>query len=188
MTLSPSRLPSPLAAFAVLAVAGLALAAPARSAGVEPHVTYPAKVTTMQGRIFLLDDLGHEFEEGSFLYYDGETEGRVQWRDLDRVTFISNLGHQPGSDAPETAGTRRAKLTFLDGSTRQVNLVVGRIHGHDELAERHVTPSQLAVIDFDEVHIAPRLYKSCLRGHIWEQEDYRVCPYDGLSLETTNLR
>ena len=171
-----------LLALAFLAV-GLAAAASA-----EDAVVYPARVTTMQGRIFPIQNLQHEFEEGSFLYYDGETEGRVQWRDLDRVTFIGNLGHQPGAGAPEVHDTRRVTLRFLDGSERQVNLVLGRVFGHDGIAERTVNPGSVAVIDFDEVAIAPKLFKSCLRGHVWEQADYRFCPYDGLSLEEKRLR
>ncbi len=174
---------APLLALALLAGA---LCLPAVAG--EPDVMYPARVTTMQGRIFPIVNLGHEFEEGSFLYYDGETEGRVQWRDLDKVTFIGNLGHQPGANAPRVSGSRRATLRFLDGSERQVNLVIGRIFGHDEIAERSVSPRWLAVIDFDEVAIAPVLFKSCLRGHVWEQPDYHYCPYDGLSLDETRVR
>jgi hypothetical protein len=178
MTLSTRR----LLALAFLA-AGLAMPALADDA-----VVYPARVTTMQGRIFPIQNLEHEFEEGSFLYYDGETEGRVQWRDLDRVTFIGNLGHQPGANAPRVHDTRRATLRFLDGSERQVNVVMGRVFGNDGIAERDVRPENIAVIDFDEVKIAPKLFKTCLRGHVWEQSDYHYCPYDGLSLEEKQLR
>jgi hypothetical protein len=187
MTLAPSRrLMAAVLAPALLAV--LVSAGSPAPASADETVTHPARVTTMQGRIFPIQDLQHEYEEGSFLYYDGETEGRVQWRDLDRVTFISNLGHQPGAGAPEVRDTRRVTMRFLDGSERQVNLVLGRLFGHDGISERSVNPGSVAVIDFDEVRIAPKLFKSCLRGHVWEQADYRFCPYDGLSLEEKRLR
>jgi len=179
MTLAPSRR---------LLVLALLAAGIAASATAENSVVYPARVTTMQGRIFPIQSLQHQYEEGSFLYYDGETEGRVQWRDLDRVTFIANLGHQPGASAPQVRETRRVTLRFLDGSERQVSLVLGRIFGHDGIAERTVNPGSVALIDFDEVQIAPKLFKSCLRGHVWEQADYRFCPYDGLSLNEKRLR
>lgn len=164
------------------------LAAGLGASAMADEVIHPARVTTMQGRIFAIQNLLHEYEEGSFLYYDGETEGRVQWRDLDKVTFIGNLGHQPGADAPRVAKTRRVTLRFVDGSERQVSLALGRIFGHDGVFERSVLPANVAVIDFDETKIAPRLFKSCLRGHVWEQGDYRFCPYDGLSLEEKRLR
>lgn len=179
MSLVPSRRLLVLAALAV----SLAFAASAAD-----EVLYPARVTTMQGRIFNLHTLGHEYEEGSFLYYDGETEGRVQWRDLDKITFIGHLGHQPGAGAPKVSKTHRATLRFLDGTERQVNLVVGKIFGADDLDTRTVSADALAVIDFDETITAPKLFKTCLRGHVWEQADYRFCPYDGLSLEEKRLR
>lgn len=186
MLLAPTRR---LLAIALLATGLAAFATSfASEARADEEVVHPARVTTMQGRIFPIQNLLHEFEEGSFHYYDGETEGRVQWRDLDKVTFIGNLGHQPGADAPRVANTRRVTLRFLDGSERQVSLVCGRIFGHDGIAERSVRPENVAVIDFDETRIAPRLFKSCLRGHVWEQADYRFCPFDGLSLDEKRLR
>lgn len=180
---SPTRRLAPLPALAL----ACALAVPAARAA-EPEVRYPAKVTTTQGRIYTIENLGHELGDGSFVYYDGEIEGRVQWRDLDRVTFIGNLGHRPGADAPEPNGTERAELRYLDGTVKQVNLTMGRLHGHDGISEREIPARNLTVIDFDEATIAPKLYKVCLRGHVWEHPDYHYCPYDGLTLEETRLR
>jgi hypothetical protein len=168
--------------------AALLAAAAVTARAAEPDIVYPAKVTTTQGRIIPIENLGHEFGVGSFVYYDGETEGRVQWRDLDRITFIGNLGHVPGANAPQAHGTERATLKFLDGTEKQVNLVVGQLHGYDGVAVRDIPGRNLAVIDFDEARIAPKLYKTCLRGHVWEQPDYHYCPYDGLTLDETRLR
>lgn len=174
-------------ALAVLPVLGaLALAAtldamPAEAA--EPEIVYPAKVTTLQGRIHHFEDLGHLRGDGSFVFYDGETEGRVSWRDLDAVIFTENLGHRPGALGPRILGTQRVELRFVDGERRVVNMVVGDVFGFDGIAERNVGADELTRIDFDEAVIAPKLYKVCSRGHVWEEEAYRFCPYDGLSLE-----
>src|SRR2546429_636632 len=101
----------------VLAIA-LAMLGAAAAHAAEPAILFPAKVTTMQGRIFQFATPGHEREGGWFVFYDGETEGRVTWRALDRVTFVGNLGHSPGAGGPTMARTRRVTLTYLDGTER----------------------------------------------------------------------
>ena len=68
-----------------------------------------------------------------------------------------------------------------------VNLVIGKIRGFDGKAERTFPSRKLSVIDFDQARIAPALYKACERGHVWEQEDFRFCPYDGLALDSYRI-
>jgi hypothetical protein len=158
------------------------LAGPA--AAVDTELRYPAKVTTIQGDIYQLEDLRHQLARGSFVLYDGETEGRVTWRDIDRITFVGNIGHGPGAVGPKMRGTRRARIRYADGHERIVNLVIGKVRGYDGIGEREISSKRLSVIDFDTVRIAPALYKACERGHVWEQEDFRYCPFDGLGLES----
>ena len=164
-----------LLATALGAVAALATAA-------EPDIVYPAKVTTLNSRIYQIANLGHDLQAGSFVFYDGQEEGRVAWRDLDKITFIGNIGHSPGSDGPKMPHTRRVRLTYLDGTERTVNLVVGHLSGNDGVSVRRLDPDDLATVDFDQTRIAPALYKVCPRGHAWEQKEYRFCPYDGDAL------
>ena len=163
-------------------LAALCLQAPVEA--VETDLRYPAKVTTMDGTIYHFEDLRSELARGSFVLYDGETEGRVPWRDIDKIVFVGNIGHGPGALGPSRAGTTRARIDYVDGHQRLVNLVIGRIRGFDGKAERDLPARKISVIDFDEVRIAPALYHACERGHVWEQEDYRFCPYDGLALES----
>ena len=171
-------------ALLMLAAALLALAATGPAGAVETDLRYPAKVTILDGTVFYFEDLRSELARGSFVLYDGETEGRVPWRDIDKITFVENIGYGPGAIGPKRNGTKRVRLTYVDGHERLVNLVVGRIRGFDGVAERDFPARKITVIDFDEVKIAPALYKACERGHVWEQEDYRFCPYDGLELES----
>ena len=177
------RFPVRLLVLSACLAAVLATAVPAA----EPAILYPAKVMTMDGRIFEIENLGHELESGSFVFYDGETEGRVPWRDLDRVVFVERLGHEPDALGPKQGGTRRVRLEYVTGETRVVNLVVGDVHGFDGIAKQQLRPRNLAVIDFDQAKIAPKLYKACERGHVWEQTDYRYCPWDGLALDEYRL-
>jgi hypothetical protein len=167
------------------ALAGVLFPVAAPSA--EPEILYPAKVMTRQGRIYHLRDLGHALARGSFVMFDGETEGRIPWRDVDSITFVGNLRHRVGAQGAEAPGTRRVQVRFVDGQERFVNLAIGRVHGHDGLDTRSVDAEDLSVIDFDQVRIAPAIYKSCEHGHVWEQADYRYCPYDGLELVATRL-
>jgi hypothetical protein len=168
---------------ATMALLGFALA-PAQLEAVETDIRYPAKVTTMQGEVYEFVDLRHDLARGSFVLYDGETEGRAPWRDIDKITFVGNIGHGPGALGPKKRGTRRVEVLYTDGHARFVNLVIGKIRGFDGKGERGIPPKSLSVIDFDEAEIAPVLYKACERGHVWEQEDFRFCPYDGLRLES----
>jgi hypothetical protein len=154
------------------------------AAAVETDLRYPAKVTITNGTIYHFDDLRHELTRGSFVLYDGETEGRVPWRDIDRITFVGNIGYGPGSLGPERPGTRRVRIRYVDGHERLVNLVVGRVRGFDGRAERDLPARKVTVIDFDEARIAPALYKACERGHVWEQADFRFCPFDGQELQS----
>lgn len=185
---APRESASVLGLLAATAVLTGSLLAAAPSVADGDRFVFPAKVTTTHGRIFTLEDLGHEYDTGSFVIFDGETEGRVSWRDLDRVTFAGNLGHAPDALGPRQPGTRRVRLHYVDGQERIVNMSVGRVWGHDGTGERSVRADNLALIDFDEARIAPRLYKACERGHVWEQEAYRYCPYDGLELTAWRAR
>lgn len=153
----------------------------------EPEIKYPAKLTDLNGRIYNFGDVGHSLARGSFVLYDGETEGRVPWRDIDSITFVENIGHVPGSKGPKPRGTRRVMLKYVDGQERYVNLVVGRLYGFDGMGQRHVDADELAYLDFDNVRIAPILYKTCAHGHVWEEPNFRFCPYDGQELATTRL-
>ena len=171
------------AALAPLATLGLGLAASSGARAAEPAVLYPARVTTLQGRVFSFDSLGHARGDGYFVIYDGETEGRVLWRDLDAVIFADNIRHRPGALGPRQRGTERVELHYVDGSVRVVNMIVGDIHGWDGRANRTLRAGDLTRVDFDQAVIAPRLYKVCERGHVWEQEEYRYCPFDGLDLQ-----
>lgn len=168
----------------LLTVAALALTTSAPVTAVETDLRYPAKITTLDGTIYHFEDFRSELARGSFVLYDGETEGRVPWRDIDRITLVGNIGYGPGSLGPKRSGTTRARIKYVDGHERLVNLVIGRIRGFDGKAERDLPARKVSVIDFDEVRIAPALYKACERGHVWEQEDFRFCPYDGLELDS----
>jgi hypothetical protein len=171
-------------AFLLLAVAALALATMGPVSAIETDLRYPAKVTTMDGTIYHLEDLRSELARGSFVLYDGETEGRVPWRDIDRITLVGNIGHGPDAIGPKRSGTTRVRLRYVDGHERLVNLVIGKIRGFDGMDERSFPARKISVIDFDQARIAPALYKACERGHVWEQEDYRFCPHDGLALDS----
>lgn len=173
-----------------LLLAALAAALTARAA--ETDIRYPAKVVTVKGEVYEFEDLRHELARGSFVIYDGEVEGRVSWRDLDKVTFVQNIRHGVGAYTPDAPGpirkgTRRVRLTYVDGHERLVNMVVGRLFGHDGMADRDVSARRASLIDFHEAEIAPTLYKACQRGHVWEDEGYRFCPYDGLPLDAYRL-
>lgn len=171
-------------ALLLLVATSLLVLATGPAGAVETDLRYPAKVTTLDGTIYHFEDLRSELARGSFVLYDGETEGRVPWRDLDKITFVENIGYGPGALGDRHAGTKRVRLTYVDGHERLVHLVVGRIRGFDGKAERDFPARKITVIDFDEARIAPALYKACERGHVWEQEDYRFCPYDGLELDS----
>jgi hypothetical protein len=181
----PTSARSPKWIALALLAAGLA---PAAARAAEPQILYPCTVYTTGGREFHLETLGHEMEEGSFLYYDGDEQGRVSWRDLDKIRFIQNIKGVPGANAQHVSHTERVELFYLDGTIRQVNLVIGRIYGHDGYGERAVLPNNLILIDFDESRIAPLVYKTCERGHTFENEDYSFCPYDGLPLTAVRVR
>jgi hypothetical protein len=173
-----------LAAAGLVLAAGLTLvAAPGPARAAEPQVLYPARVTTLQGRVFKFTNVGHSRGDGYFVIYDGETEGRVLWRDLDAVVFAANLRHRPGAQGPRQRGTERVELKYVDGTERVVNMIVGDIHGYDGISEHTLRPADLTRINFDQARIAPRLYNVCERGHVWEERDYRFCPYDGLPLD-----
>lgn len=173
---------------AALALTALALTAPRPApAATEPEVLYPAKVTTLQGRVYTLEDLGSAFEDGAFVFHDGAEQGRVSWRDLDKVVLVGNIGHGFGSEGSRMPRTRRATLHWLDGTTRTVHLVIGAFHGYDGVDEHQISARQISLIDFDEARIAPSLYNACPRGHVWEQEGYRFCPYDGERLAEVPL-
>ena len=101
-----------------------------------------------------------------------------------RITFVGNIGYGPGSIGPTRRGTERVLIRYTDGHERLVNLVIGKVRGYDGKAEREFAVRKLSVVDFDEARIAPALYKACERGHVWEQEQYRYCPFDGLALES----
>ena len=164
-----------------------ALAAPTALLAGEPEILYPAKVSTLGGRVFELKNIGHELGDGYFTFYDGSAEGRVAWRDLDKVVFVGNIGYGPGASGQRIARTRRVRLYYLDGTDRVVNLVIGHLHGADDLAERNLNPSDLAMIDFDQARIAPSVYRICERGHQWEDPTYRFCPYDGQPLREIRM-
>ena len=68
----------------------LVAGAPSTASAAEPEILYPAKVITMEGRVFRFESLGHEKVDGSFVIYDGETEGRVSWRDIDQVCWMNS--------------------------------------------------------------------------------------------------
>jgi len=161
---------------------------PAATRAAEPEILYPATVYTANGNLWHLTSLGHAYEEGSFFYYDGAEQGRVSWRDLDRVRFIGNIKNVPGANSQRITGTERAELIYVDGTVRQVNLAIGRIFGHDGYGERSSLPNNLIVIDFDEAAIAPKVYMTCEKGHTFEQPGYNYCPYDGLPLEAARVR
>ena len=169
-----------------LVVAGAAAMAPPAAAG-EPTILYPAKVSTLAGRIFELASLGHELGEGSFTFYDQNEDGRVSWRDLDKIVFVGSIGYGPGSDGKEVPRTQRVRLYYLDGSDRIVSLVIGRLSGEDRVARRNISPGDVALIDFDQARIAPSLYRVCDRGHQWEQKEYRFCPHDGQPLRDVHV-
>ena len=171
-------------AFLLFAVVALAAATTGRLPAIETDLRYPAKVTTLDGTVYHFEDLRSELARGSFVLHDGETEGRVPWRDIDKITFVGNIGYGPGSIGPKRAGTTRVNLRYVGGHERLVNLVIGRIRGFDGKGERDLPIRKVTVIDFDESRIAPSLYKACERGHVWEQEDFRFCPHDGLSLDS----
>jgi len=172
---------------AAVSVTLLAIPAGKPSRAAEPAIKYPAKVSTLSGYLYRLDDLGGELERGSFVMFDGETEGRIPWRDIDTVTFVENIGHRPGAAGPTKKGTQRVEIKYVDGQTRYANIVIGRVWGFDGIAHRVVPPRDLASIDFDVVRIAPVQYKTCEHGHVWEQPDFRFCPYDGLELIATRV-
>ena len=134
-------------ALLTLIVAALALASTGPVTAVETDLRYPAKVTTMNGTIHHLEDLRSELARGSFVLYDGETEGRVPWRDIDKITLVGNIGHGPGSLGPSRRGTTRARIDYVDGHQRLVNLVIGRIRGFDGKAERDIPARKISVID-----------------------------------------
>jgi hypothetical protein len=169
-----------------LVLAAAVATAPPAVAG-EPTILYPAKVSTLAGRIFELASLGHELGEGSFTFYDENEEGRVSWRDLDKIVFVGSIGHGAGSDGKAVPRTQRVRLYHLDGSDRIVNLVIGRLSGEDGVARRNVAPGDVALIDFDQARIAPSLYRVCDRGHQWEEKDYRYCPFDGQPLRDVQV-
>lgn len=153
----------------------------------EPAIVYPAKVSTLPGRVFNLANLTHDLGEGSFTFFDQNEEGRVSWRDLDKIVFVGNIGYGPGASGRTQAKTRRVRLHYVDGSERVVNLVIGRLNGHDGVESRNVSPSDLAMIDFDQARIAPSVYRVCDRGHQWEQKDFAYCPFDGQQLKEVRL-
>ena len=174
-------------AVALVFVAALGLATcPTARAG-EPAIVYPAKVSTLAGRMFELASLDHDLGDGSFTFYDQNEEGRVNWRDLDKIIFIGNIGYGPGADGKAQPKTRRVRLFYVDGSQRVVNLALGKVHGHDGITSRSFDPGDLAMIDFDQARIAPTAYRVCARGHQWEQKDYRYCPFDGDPLKEVRL-
>ena len=153
----------------------------------EPTINYPAKVSTLAGRMFNIASLGHDLGDASFSFYDQNEEGRVAWRDLDKIIFVGNIGYGPGSDGKTQPKTRRVRLFYVDGSERVVNLVIGKVHGHDGIESRSFAPADLVMIDFDQARIAPSAYRVCERGHQWEQKDYAYCPFDGQPLKEIRL-
>lgn len=169
-----------------LVLAAAAAMAPPAAAG-EPTILYPAKVSTLAGRIFDLESLGHDLGDGSFTFYDQNEDGRVSWRDLDKIVFVGSIGSGPGSQGKSVPRTQRVRLYYLDGSDRIVSLVIGRIHGEDGIARRNISAGDIALIDFDQARIAPSLYRVCDRGHQWEQKDYRYCPHDGQPLRDVQV-
>ena len=88
-------------ACALLVLGALAAAQPAFAA--DEDIVYPAKVTTLKGRVYQFENLGHELAKGSFVGYDGETELRIPWRDVSKVTFVGSIGHRPSSLGPTQA-------------------------------------------------------------------------------------
>ena len=176
----PSRLSLVLALALAAALSGVARAG-------EPVINYPAKVSTLAGRMFNIASLGHDLGDASFSFYDQNEEGRVAWRDLDKIIFVGNIGYGPGSEGKSQPKTRRVRLFYVDGSERVVNLVIGKLHGHDGIESQSFSPSDLAMIDFDQARIAPTAYRVCERGHQWEQKDYAYCPFDGQPLKEIRL-
>ncbi|MEM7245280.1 MAG: hypothetical protein AAF533_08040 [Acidobacteriota bacterium] len=156
---------------------GLVLAVTANAA--ETVLRFPAKVATLNGDVFHFEDLRHGLERGAFVALDGETEARLSWRDVKSVVFVGNIGEGLAGRGKKVRGTRRAEVTFVDGQTRFVHLVVGRIRGYDGRGERDLHPRRLSRIDFDTVRIAPKVYMVCEKGHVFENEHYRFCPYTG---------
>ena len=179
---------SPVAATVILAAAFClagGAAQPARAG--EPAIAYPAKVSTLAGRMFSIASVTHDLGDASFTFFDQNEEGRVSWRDLDKIIFIGNIGYGAGSSGKTQPKTRRVRLYYLDGSERVVNLVLGKINGHDGVGSRSFAPADLAMIDFDQARIAPTAYHVCERGHQWEQKDYAYCPFDGQPLKEIRL-
>ena len=103
----PSRRVLIALASAVLVLGAFSAAQPVFAA--DKDVVYPAKVTTVKGRVYHFESLGHELAEGSFVGYDGETELRIPWRDISKVTFVGNIGHSPSALGPTQRGTVRAR-------------------------------------------------------------------------------
>jgi hypothetical protein len=176
-----------LSRVATLLLATALTALSATAAAGEPAIMYPAKVSTLAGRMFQLGNLDHDLGEGSFTFFDQNEEGRVAWRDLDKIVFVGNIGYGPGAEGKAQPKTRRVRLVYVDGSERIVNLVLGKVHGHDGIESRTIAPGDIAMIDFDQSRIAPSAYRVCDRGHQWEQKDYRYCPFDGQPLKEVRL-
>lgn len=147
--------------------------------GVAEGPSYAAKVWSNDGYIWTLNHMTDSGVAGEWHYWAPGEEGTLHWDDVDWIVFEENL--HPNRYGPwnrEMPRGRRATVRFNSGETRELYVQVELLYGKDDWGVRKVYGDDVTKVDFLETRMP--MVRRCPNGHVWPQEGYRFCPYDGL--------
>jgi hypothetical protein len=164
-----------------------ALSAPAAFAeqelSYEGGPRYKAKVWASSGHLWVLDHMKDRGMGGQWQYWAPGGEGVVEqgilyWDDIDWITFLDNL--EPYNYGPwdrDLKRGRRARVRYNNGETRELYVHVDALYGKDAYGTRRVLGRTVTRVDFLETYRP--VVRRCPNGHVWPEDGYNFCPYDG---------
>jgi len=144
----------------------------------EAGPSFKAKVWDNDGHIWILDHMVDRGVGGEWRYWAPGEEGTLFWDDVDWVVFEENL--HPNRHGPwdrEMPQGRRARVRLNNGEIRHLYIAVQLLHGKDAYGARKIYGDDVTRIDFLETY--KPLVKRCPNGHVWPDEGYNFCPFDG---------
>lgn len=143
---------------------------------------WKAKVWTNDGYIWHLNNLLDEGVGGQWEYWAPQESGTLYWDEIDWISFPSNIEpwnySMPDNEMPRG---RRARVHFTNGETRELWVHLRELHGRDAWNVRRIQGEDVTRIDFIGTTVSS--VHRCANGHIWQQDGFQYCPYDGLPLE-----
>ena len=149
---------------------------------------YEVKIWSNDGDIWTLHDVHDRGMSGRWHYWIGspeegvDEEGELDWGFVDYIDFDDNFAPwDRGPGHPRIyRRAHRATVTYNSGEVRSMWIFVDEIVGKDDYGKRKVYGEDMTRIDFLTTYhvVADR----CPNGHVWKDQGFRYCPYDGQRL------